>query len=61
MAEALEVTESIDYTTTLVDETRTVNKKLRKGRDLPRQCDRRVTSHRLRFAKQEIPSEYYTY
>jgi hypothetical protein len=35
MAEALEVTESIDYTTTLVDETMTVNKKLRKGRDLP--------------------------
>jgi hypothetical protein len=29
--------ESIDYTTALVDETMTVNKKLRKGRDLPRQ------------------------
>jgi hypothetical protein len=42
----LEVTESIDYTTALVDETMTVNK-TSEGRDL-RQCDRRdVTSHRL--------------
>jgi hypothetical protein len=40
MAEALEVTESIDYTTALVDETMTVNKKIRNA-IFPRQCDRR--------------------
>jgi hypothetical protein len=59
MAEALEVTESIDYTTALVDETMTVNKKFGKDAIFPRQCDRRPTSPLidLEFAKQEIPSD----
>jgi hypothetical protein len=59
---ALEVTESIDYTTALVDETMTVNKKLRRTRSSRGNViDADVTSHRLEFAKQEIPVRYYTY
>jgi hypothetical protein len=61
--EALEVTESIDYTTTLVDETMTVNKKIRKGRAifLLRQCDRRPTSPLidLEFAEAGDPGVMY--